>query len=162
MTAEELFVDVALRAWKTNIDRFEGFYRDLPEEQLEQEIAPGRNRLIYLLGHMAAVHDRMIPLLGIGSRLHPELDEVFISSPDRSVASSLSAAALKEILVEVDGALWKAFAQWSPADWLARHTAVSEEEFVREPHRNRFSVLLSRTTHMASHQGQVILATPRA
>jgi hypothetical protein len=35
---------------------------------------------------------------------------------------------------------------------------VSEEDFEREPHRNRFTVLLGRTAHLAYHVGQATLA----
>jgi hypothetical protein len=34
---------------------------------------------------------------------------------------------------------------------------VSEEDFAKEPHRNRFTLLLSRTGHLAFHLGQVVL-----
>jgi len=37
------------------------------------------------------------------------------------------------------------FSRLSVADWLQKHGAVSEEDFSREPHRNRFTVLLGRT-----------------
>jgi hypothetical protein len=43
-------VDSALRTWKINIDRTAKLFGTLSEEQLLQEIAPGRNRLIYLWG----------------------------------------------------------------------------------------------------------------
>ncbi len=161
MTAEQQLVDAALRAWKSNSDRIEKFFHALSDEQLEQEVAPGRNRLIYLWGHLAAVNDGMLPLLGIGSRLHPELDAIFLTNPDRSTAALPSAAELKQFASEIERALWTAFSGWSPAEWLERHTAVSEEDFAREPHRNRFSVLLNRNAHAAFHYGQVILAKPR-
>ena len=133
----------------------------MTDEQLEQEIAPGRNRLIYLLGHFVAVHDRMLPLLGIGPRLHEHLDAPFLTAADRAVATLPPSADLKRALTDVNAALWKTFSAWSPADWLSRHTAVTEEEFAKEPHRNRMSVFLSRNTHMAFHYGQMILAKPR-
>ena len=161
MTAELQLVDAALRAWKFNADRNEKFFHALSEEQLEQQIAPGRNRLRYLWGHIAAINDALFPLLGIGPRLHPELDIMFVANPDRSGPALLAGSALKEISGEIDRALWSAFSRWSPAEWLAKHTAVSDEDFLREPHRNRFSVLLSRNTHMAFHYGQAILTKPR-
>ena len=133
------------------MDRTTQFFDDLSDEQLQAEIAPGRNRLIYLLGHLAAVHDGMLPLLGIGPRLHPELEATFIRTADRSVDVLPSATELKSASAEIDRALSAAFNSWSAADWLARHTAISDEDFVREPHRNRISVLLSRNTHMAFH-----------
>lgn len=161
MTAEQQLVDANLRAWKFNTDRIEKFFADLTDEQLEHEVAPGRNRLLYLLGHFVAVHDRMIPLLGIGARLHAELDGPFLSAADRAVAALPPAAELKRALADVNAALWKTFNDWSPADWLAPHTAVTAEEFAVEPHRNRLSVFLSRNSHMAFHFGQMILVKPR-
>lgn len=161
MTPEQQLVDATLRAWKFNADRIEKFFADLTDEQLEQEIAPGRNRLIYLLGHFVAVHDRMLPLLGIGPRVHEHLDAPFLTAADRAVATLPPSADLKRALTDVNEALWKAFNAWTPADWLARHTSVTEEEFAKEPHRNRMSVFLSRNAHMAFHYGQMILAKPR-
>lgn len=161
MTAEQQLVDATLRAWKFNADRIEKFFADLSDEQLEQEIAPERNRLIYLLGHFVAVHDRMLPLLGIGPRLHEHLDAPFLTAADRAVATLPPSADLKSALADVNEALWTAFNAWSPADWLARHTSVTEEEFAKEPHRNRMSVLLSRNSHAAFHYGQMILVKPR-
>lgn len=161
MTADEQLVDAALRAWKSNVDRAETFFADTPDEQLDLEIAPGRNRLVYLLGHLVAVHDRMLPLLGAGDRQHEHLDTPFLASADRVHATLPPAAELRKAFVDVNKALWDVIAKWAPTEWVSRHTAVSDEDFAKEPHRNRFSVLLSRTTHLASHQGQLILAKAR-
>jgi hypothetical protein len=97
LNTEDAFVDMALRAWKLNVDRTGKFFFSLSEEQLLHEIAPGKNRLVYLWGHLAAVSDALLPLLGFGARLHPELDAMFISNPDRAVVQTLSGAELKDI-----------------------------------------------------------------
>ncbi|MDB4915015.1 MAG: hypothetical protein JWM95_2659 [Gemmatimonadetes bacterium] len=161
MTSEQQFVDAALRAWKFNVDRVEASFGKLSDEQLQAQVAPGRNRLLYLLGHLAAVHDRMLPLLGIGPRQHPELDSMFLENADSGAPAPVASAALKDALIDADHALWNAFSQWSPADWLSKHTAVSDEDFAKEPHRNRLSVLLSRNSHLAFHHGQIVLTEPR-
>src|SRR3954466_13919184 len=109
MTTDQQLIQSILREWKTNADRYEKFFADLSDAQLDQEVAPGRNRLIYLLGHMASVHDRMLPLLGAGPRMHEELDATFLSSPDRAEAALPAAAELKQKLSDVNAALWKAF-----------------------------------------------------
>ena len=45
------------------------------------------------------------------------------------------------------------------SDWLARrHTAVLEEDFSKEPLRNRLSILLTRTNHLSYHISQTSLA----
>ena len=72
-----------------------------------------------------------------------------------------SAEQLKQAWSHINEKLLAGFSGWSPAEWLERHTAVSAEDFRREPHRNRFTVVLSRNTHMAYHFGQAILAKPR-
>jgi hypothetical protein len=161
LSTEDAFVDMALRAWKLNVDRTGKFFSSLTEEQLLHEIAPGKNRLMYLWGHLTAVSDALIPLLGFGARLHPELDAMFISSPDRAVVQTLSGAELKDIWNKINEALWLGFSKLLASDWLVKHTTVSEEDFVREPHRSRYTILLSRTSHLAYHFGKAILTRSR-
>jgi hypothetical protein len=162
MTTEKSLIDSALRQWKFNVERAEKLFGDLSAAQLEQEVAPGRNRLIYLWGHLAAVNDRLLPLLGIGERLHPEFDAMFISNPDKSIPLNVSEQSLKGAWQEINQKLWEGFAKFSDSDWAERHAAVSVEDFEREPHRNRFGVLLGRTAHLAYHLGQATLARPSA
>src|SRR3984885_15919303 len=154
MTTEKSLIDSALRQWKFNVERAEKLFGDLSAAQLEQEVAPGRNRLIYLWGHLAAVNDRLLPLLGIGERLHPEFDGMFISNPDKSVPLTVSGQSLKAAWREINQKLWEGFSKFSASDWAQRHTAVSEEDFEREPHRNRFTVLLGRTGTFFIHGGR--------
>ena len=79
--SEQALVTAALSSWKGNIERADRLFSPLNEEQLQKEVAPGKNRLIYLWGHLTAVHDRMLPLLGLGERLHPEFDPLFLPIP---------------------------------------------------------------------------------
>jgi hypothetical protein len=162
MNPENSLIDAALRGWKSNVERVDKLFGTLSPEQLEQQVTPGKNRLIYLWGHLAAVNDGLLPLLGIGERLHPELDAMFITKPDRSVELTVTAQSLKSAWDKINERLWEGFSKFSPADWTGRHTAVSEEDFEREPHRNRFTVLLGRTAHLAYHLGQATLARPKA
>jgi hypothetical protein len=160
MTTETSFTDLALRNWKGTVQRADGFFGELSEEQLQQEVAPGKNRLVYIWGHLTSFNDALLPLLGFGERLHPELDAMFVSNPDRKLEKTLSGKELRRIWQTTNDTLWAEFAKLSPSQWLEKHTAVSEEDFAREPHRNRFSVLLGRTGHIAYHLGQAMLARP--
>lgn len=157
---EQAFVTAALNAWNSNLKAIDTFLGGLSDDALNAEIAPGKNRLVYLMGHFAAAHDRMLPLLGIGNRLHPELDAMFLSAKDREVDTP-PAAEIRKMWSEINGALTSAMMALSASDWLTKHTAVSDEDFVKEPHRNRYSVLLSRTNHLWYHYGQMVLA-PKA
>ncbi len=76
MLSTDLFISVALNAWRSNIERADKTFGGLTSKQLLQEVAPGKNRLIYLWGHLTAVHDAMFPLFGFGKRLHPEFDRI--------------------------------------------------------------------------------------
>jgi len=161
MSTENSLIDAALRGWKSNVERADNLFGALSPEQLEQQVAPGKNRLIYLWGHLAAVNDGLLPLLGIGERLHPELDPMFIAKPDKSVELTVTAKSLKAAWDEINQKLWEGYSKFSAKDWAGRHTAVSDEDFEREPHRSRFTVLLGRTAHLAYHLGQVNLARPK-
>jgi hypothetical protein len=99
----------------------------------------------------------MFPLLGLGERLHPELDDVYITSPDKTDPDPLSAADLKQAWTEVNAKLTDAFEKLTPEEWLQKHTAVSDEDFAKDPTRNRLAILLSRTSHAAFHSGQAVL-----
>jgi len=106
---------------------------------------------------IAQVRYHLFTLLGLGERLHPELDEIYITSPDRVRPDPVSAAELKHAWSEVNGKLTAAFEKLTPQQWLEKHTAVSDEDFAKDPTRNRLAVLLSRTNHAAFHTGQAAL-----
>jgi DinB superfamily len=156
MTTEEMLAHTALNSWKLVIGRLDTAIAPLTDEQLQRQVAPGKNRLLYLLGHLTAVHDRMFPMLSVGERLHPELDEIYITNPDRARPDP-AAADLKHAWSEVNSQLTAVFEKLTPQQWLEKHTAVSDEDFAKDPTRNRLAVLISRTSHAAFHTGQAAL-----
>ena len=153
----ELFVTTAVASWKQIINRLDERLAPLNDEQLQKQVAPNKNRLFYLLGHLTAVHDRMLPLLGIGDRLYPELDDAYITNPDQTISDPLSATDLKMAWSQVNAAVTSAVEKFSADDWLKKHTAVSDEDFAQNPTRNRLAVFLSRTNHASFHTGQMTL-----
>ena len=155
---DEPLIATVVSSWKQIVNRLDERLTSLGDEQLQKQVAPNKNRLFYLFGHLTAVHDRMLPLLGIGERLHPELDEAYISNPDRSISDPFSAADLKHAWSEVNAAITSAVEKFSADDWLKKHTAVSDEDFSKDPTRNRLAVFLSRTNHASFHTGQMALA----
>jgi hypothetical protein len=162
MTNEEIFVKMAIDGWQQQINATNGLFEKLTDEQLMGEVAPSKNRGIYLLGHLVAVHDRMLPLLRFGDALYSELDPVFIEAPDKAVADLPSISKLRDQWKIVNDSLASHFSSLSATDWLSRHASVTEEDFVKEPHRNRLNVLLSRTSHLSNHRGQLTLLLPKS
>jgi DinB superfamily len=158
MTTEALYTDTALHAWKLIIARLDQMFSSMNDEELLREVAPGRNRVFYLIGHLTAVHDRLLPLLGLGERLHPELDDDFVTNADRVTADHVAPEAVRLAWSEVNARLTAAMAALPPEEWLKKHNAVSDEDFAKDPLRNRLSVLQTRTTHAGFHAGQIRLA----
>jgi hypothetical protein len=148
--------DSALNAWKQQIARVDQLLASSSDADLEREVAPGRNRLYYLVGHLAAVHDRMLPLLGVGDRMHPHIDKPFLESPD-SKKPVIPTAELRQIWSDVNARLTTGLEKLEPDAWLTRHNSVSEEDFAKDPLRHRLSVLMNRTAHAAFHIGQMRL-----
>ena len=135
MANQEIFTKTAVSSWKLVIGRIDEGLAALSDADFQLQIAPGKNRVFYLVGHLAAVHDRLFPMLGLGERLHPELDKNFLENPDRKFADELSAADLRKVWAEVNGKLTTAFEALRAEDWLKRHTSVSEEDFAKDPLR---------------------------
>ena len=158
MTSHELPVKVAINSWRLTVDRADKIFSSLTEEQLQREVAPGKNRMIYLWGHLIAVHDRMFSILGLGPRLRPDLDAAFIDNPDKEVTEIPSAGQLKQYWNEVNEKLLSQFQSLSADEWLLQHRDMSEEDYAKDPTRNRLAVLLNRTNHLSYHLGQIMLA----
>jgi hypothetical protein len=152
----DLFIKMSLDAWYSKVNEADTLFDSLTDEQLQNEVAPGRNRGVYLLGHSVTVHDRMLPLLGLGERYYKDLDEAFISSPDKAKDSPISIEDLRKSWKHINATLAEGFNSMSLEDWFQRHNSVSQEDFEKEPHRNKLNVLLNRTNHLSYHTGQLV------
>jgi len=159
---QEIFIQLALQTWNGRIAQTNELLSSLTDEQLSNQIAPGRNRGIYLLGHLTATHDAMFAFLGFGKAIFPLLKESFIDKSDNAVANIPSAEDLRQHWNNVNIQLAKIFSQMETKEWFERHTSVSEEDFKVQPARNKLSILLSRTNHLSYHLGQLMLLKPRA
>jgi len=157
MGNEASCVAVGLKVWKAQLERADKLFGSLSSDDVLREIAPGKNRLLYLWGHLTAIHDAMLPLLGMGERLYPEFDVAFVSNPDKSQAAIPSHEQVRQAWTTVNGELLEGLEKMSWSDWVQRHTAVSEEDFAKDTSRNRFAILLSRTNHLSYHLGQAVL-----
>jgi len=153
---EEALAMTAINTWKLVIGRLDQKLAKLTDDDLQEQIAPGKNRSFYILGHLTAIHDRLFSLLDLGERLHPELDEVYIANPDRSLGDPVSASDLRKAWTEVNARLTAAFEGFTSEDWFQRHDEASDDDFAIDPTRNRFAVVLNRTGHASYHLGQIV------
>ena len=156
MVQQEIFVKMVLDAWDAYLKRTNDLFDSLSEEDLKKEIAPGRNRGIYLLGHLAAIHDKMLVILGFEKQSNEDMYKIFVEQPDKAVTDLPGVDDLRNYWNEVNNLLRKHFNGLTPGDWFQKHTLVSEEDFAKEPHRNKLNLIINRTNHLANHLGQLV------
>ena len=157
MDQKTVLTKIALNAWQTQVDRSTRYLNGLTDKLLLNEIAPGKNRGIYLVGHLAAVHDMLPEILGLGKRAYPELQPIFLQAPDKTTENIPTASELRLIWTAVHERLQNEFAKMSEDAWFTRHESMTDADFEKEPTRNKLSVLLNRTNHLAYHFGQLRL-----
>ncbi len=157
MTTTETAVKMVLDRWEASIKNCDNLLSTLTDEILEKEIAPGRNRGIYVLGHLIAVHDAMLILLDMGGKMYPELEEPFLTSPDRAIIPIPSVATLRDFWSRQNEAIRQKYNALTTSQWFEKHTAVSAGDFAAEPHRNKLNIIITRTSHLQYHSGQLAL-----
>lgn len=96
LSEKELFVKMVVDAWETQNSRVDKLLEELSDEQLQTETAPEKNTGVYLLGHLTAVNDALLPILGFGEKLYPKLETVFLKNPENSDLEKPSVADLKQ------------------------------------------------------------------
>ncbi|MEO5943023.1 MAG: DinB family protein [Ferruginibacter sp.] len=157
MTTTDLTLKLVFDRWYASIKSCDTLLANLTDEILQKEIAPGKNRGIYLLGHLIAVHDDMLILLDMGEKLYPELNEPFIKLADSVSTPMPSIADLRAYWAKQNDVLKQKFENLKSEEWFEKHTAVSEEDFAKEPSRNKLNIIITRTSHLQYHIGQLVL-----
>jgi DinB superfamily len=157
-TTADVLTTTVLESWKLVVQHANDALLNLTDEQLQLQVAPGRNRIYYLLGHLAAVHDRALPMLGNRDRLYPELDVNFIQAPDCATYDLELNDALKSAWVAINEAVTISCEKLTQLEWIEHHADVSAAGFMLTPRYNRLSILLSLTNHTSYHLGQIRLA----
>lgn len=153
---KELFIKMVLSNWELQVSRVNNLLDKLSEEELSTPTAPGRNTGGYILGHLAAVSDGMFTFLGLGEKLNPAMDELFVRNPENSDLQKPALSEIKAYWNNVNSILTPKMEQMPASEWFNRHTAVSEEDFAKEPHRNKLNIVINRTGHLAYHLGQLV------
>jgi hypothetical protein len=157
MDQQDVLTKIALNAWQIQVDRSTKFINESPDELLLKEVAPGKNRGVYLMGHLIAIHDAMPEILGFGKKAHPELAAIFITAPDKTVDKIPTVSELRTMWTSVHDRLKNEFAKIPAENWFTRHESMTDADFEKDPARNKLSVLVTRTSHLAYHFGQLRL-----
>ena len=157
MTQTEIAVKMVLERWNASIKNVDTLLELLNDEKLSNEIAPNKNRGIYILGHLIAVHDDMLILLNMGEKVYPELNEPFIKLADKATDKIPTLVELRGFWINQCNIMNEQFSTMKPTDWFEKHTAVTTEDFEKEPTRNKLNIIITRTSHLQYHLGQLQL-----
>jgi hypothetical protein len=157
VSQQQQIINQLINIWKNQSQAVSTFLDKHEDEAYMNQLAEGRNRAVYVFGHIVSASDDMLPLLGFGERLHPELQELFSTNPDKSFNEIPSVAELKSYWKTINEKLAGEFSTLTPESWLDRHTRVNEEDFAKDPTRNKLTVLITRTNHISYHLGQLNL-----
>ena len=150
-------LQICLLQWDTYNKRMQKVIDSISDENFNQPIVANGNSPSWLLGHLADTDDKLLELFGIGERLFPELSTIYHHERVTNQQGHLTKPDLTSKWNSIVAELDHAFKNMSEADWHSRHMSVSEEDFKKEPHRNKLNVFLSRITHKASHLGQTAM-----
>ena len=150
-------LQIALLQWDVSNKRMLKVLETINDEKFFTPIVPNGNSPSWLLGHLADTDDLLLELFGIRPRIFPELGKIYHHTKGANQSGHLSKNELLAQWKQIVAALDEAFKKMSEQEWLSRHMAVSEEDFVKEPDRNKLNVMLSRVTHKASHLGQIAM-----
>lgn len=160
--SDQIAVKMVLDSWNKQVGVANKLFDSLSDEQLMKEVAPGRNRGVYLLGHLAAENDNMLRLLNFGEVKYPKLYEDFVVKADKEVAVIPSIGELRKCWTDSCNELSRHFSKMTSEDWFEKHTSVSAEDFAKEPHRNKLNIVLVRAGHLQSHFGQLVFLKSRS
>ena len=150
----QVLIKMVLDAWHSKLRQFDELLSELSDEQLLKEVAPGRNRGVYLLGHLTTLADSVFPLLGF-EKLAPHLWQPFVHAPDKKNGELSGVNELRQEWTRVKTALTEKMAAIGSEEWFQKHASISEEDFAKELHRNKLNVVLSRVGHFSYHLGQL-------
>lgn len=157
MRNENLFIKMAVMAWESQVKLGDKILSKLNEQQLMSEVVPSKNRGAYILGHLIAVSDSMLPLVFSVESQYPHLLPIYIKTPDKQIENNHSIDDLRAKWDSMNKRLLELIDQMPIEGWLEKHNSISKEDFIKEPHRNKLNVLINRTSHLAYHLGQLAL-----
>jgi len=152
----ELIIKQLITAWDGKVAQAEKLFDKLGATAPNHLIVPGGNSVLYLIGHLTVVSDRLLEAMNLEERVCPEWDALFLEAFNPQTVYP-AYERVRENWDQVKEKLDTHFNRMDVADWLTPHHYVSEEDFKKEPQRNVLNILISRTAHLANHIGQLLL-----
>lgn len=145
VTTENSYENLIFSAWLQQNRKISNIINRLSDEDLNKDIAPGRNSGLYLLGHLIASNDLLMPLLGFGNKMFPEYEKIFLCTPDKCIAKLPQASDLRAHWFALNDELRISFFNMKK-DQAGFGPLLSND---------KFSMLLYVINHQCYHLGQL-------
>lgn len=154
---QDLFIATILKNWHLQVRRGKALLDSITEDEIMKEVAHGKNRGIYIVGHIVAYHDLLGEILGYGKRKYPPLQTIFIETADKSGLEMPSYAEIKVLYEDLHKNIAEQLEDYPIEQWYQKHEAMTDDDFEKDPSRNKLNVLVSCISHLAYHLGQLRL-----
>lgn len=148
-------IKIALDAWHSRVKLADKLLSELTDEQLLKEVAPNKERGIYLLGQMVSINDSMFTLFNLCSPIFPDLKRIFLDNPDKAIVEIPSVEEIRQNWVNVHIQLAKQFAIMRPNEWYQKPAV--EQDISKDSQASKFYILISKTNDLSYHLGQLSL-----
>ena len=145
-----------LDMWRNKIHESTEMFESLGANMAMEPVAPGKNRVIYLLGHLLVIHDAIFDSLELGKRRYAHYDVLFLTPQHPANAYPPFGLLLQEWIV-LNEDLTRQLSSLSHSQWQSKLHYVSEADFILKPYKNRFCGFQCLITHLYHHSGQMEL-----
>lgn len=149
-------IEQLLEVWENKIKETTEIFELLGERRAMKPVAPGKNRLIYLLGHLLVIHDGIFETLEVGKRRYTHYDDLFLT-PQHPANVYPPYGLLLQQWIALNETLIFQLRYISPDEWLSKQHYISEMDFILQPNKNKFYGFQCLTGHLFHHLGQLAL-----
>ena len=136
---------IIYQAWLLQNRKISDLIHKLNEEDLKKDVALGRNSGLYLLGHLIASNDLLMPLFDFGEKLYPEYEKIFLCCPDKYAQNFPPVKEVKSHWFSLNEHLVLKFASINEKQWIME----DEKSF------HQLKTMLTIVNHQCYHLGQL-------
>lgn len=145
----EITIKMILSQWRLAIQRLSATIDELTNEQLEKQVADGRNTGVWILTHVITANEIILKVTCFGETKHEALAEQLTNG------NLADTDELRTTWNEIKERINAIIDNVSIEKWLQINTAVSQDDFAKDSSRNNLLILFSRLLHMMYHAGQL-------
>jgi hypothetical protein len=131
-------------------------FRSLGKSRILEAIAPGKNKVIYLLAHLLVIHDSIFETMELGKRAYTDYDELFLT-PQHTANQYPSYKLLMDQWVSMNETLTFRLRHMSLDQWGTKHRYISDADFMLHSIKNKFCSFQCLLTYLSHHAGQLEL-----